>query len=138
MELRFDTPSKRGFTDEGPLNAGGGDGLKIWRVAVNILNKQSRTTDKEWSPAWGLGDGLTTPRRKNQLVTKCQTGPRIWTTFGTRNVTSFYSTDSPKTAASEMPRITQILWQYKRSDGMRMAVGQQTILGFSMEMLIIT
>jgi hypothetical protein len=26
--------------------ADGGDGLHIWRVAANILNKQSRTDDK--------------------------------------------------------------------------------------------
>jgi hypothetical protein len=26
----------------------------IWRVAANILNKQSRTADKEWSSSWGL------------------------------------------------------------------------------------
>jgi hypothetical protein len=29
-----------------PQVADGGDGLQIWRVAVNILNKQSRTADK--------------------------------------------------------------------------------------------
>jgi len=26
-----------------------GDDLKIWRVAANMLNKQSRTDEKEWS-----------------------------------------------------------------------------------------
>jgi len=26
--------------------------------------------------AWGLGEGLTTPRRKKKLVTKCYTRPR--------------------------------------------------------------
>jgi hypothetical protein len=25
------------------------EGLQIWRVAANILNKQSRIADKEWS-----------------------------------------------------------------------------------------
>jgi len=25
-----------------------GDGLQIWRFAVNMLNKQSRTADKWW------------------------------------------------------------------------------------------
>ncbi|KAJ4430131.1 hypothetical protein ANN_22341 [Periplaneta americana] len=39
------------------------DGLQIWRVAANILNKQSWTADK------GLGEGLTTHHRKKQLVT---------------------------------------------------------------------
>jgi hypothetical protein len=32
----------------------GGDGLQIWRVATNILNKQSQAADKGWSS--GLGD----------------------------------------------------------------------------------
>jgi hypothetical protein len=50
--------------------ADGGDGLYIGRVEANILNKQSRT-------AWGLGEGLTTPDRKNQLVTKCYRGPHV-------------------------------------------------------------
>jgi len=26
----------------------------IWRVAANILNKQSRTADKEWSSSLGV------------------------------------------------------------------------------------
>jgi hypothetical protein len=40
-----------------PQAENGGGGLQMWRVAANILNKQSRT-------AWGLGVGLTTPHRK--------------------------------------------------------------------------
>jgi hypothetical protein len=36
-----------------------GDGLRIWRVAANILNKQSRTADRGGPPAWGLGGMLT-------------------------------------------------------------------------------
>jgi thiamine biosynthesis protein ThiC len=36
-----------------PVVADGGDGLCIWRVAANIVNKQSRTADKGWSS--GLG-----------------------------------------------------------------------------------
>jgi hypothetical protein len=31
----------------------GGDGLQIWRVAANILNKQSRIAGKEWSSNLG-------------------------------------------------------------------------------------
>ena len=41
------------------------------RIAVNVLNKQSRTADKGWAPAWGLGEVLTTPHRKN--VSCCET-----------------------------------------------------------------
>jgi hypothetical protein len=47
-----------------PQVADGGESLQIWRVAANILNKQSRTADKGGPPAWGLGGGLTTPHRK--------------------------------------------------------------------------
>ena len=35
----------------------------IWRVSANILNKQLRTADKEWSSSLGLGQMLTTPDR---------------------------------------------------------------------------
>jgi hypothetical protein len=41
-----------------PRVADRGDGLQIWRVATNILNKQSRTADSGWSSS--LGVGLTT------------------------------------------------------------------------------
>jgi hypothetical protein len=30
-----------------PQVANGGDGLQIWRVAANILSKQSRTADRK-------------------------------------------------------------------------------------------
>jgi hypothetical protein len=35
--------------------ADGGDGLQIWRVAANILNKQSRTSYKGWFSSLGAG-----------------------------------------------------------------------------------
>jgi len=40
-----------------PRFADGGDGLQIWKVAPNILNKQSGTADKEWSSDLGVGRG---------------------------------------------------------------------------------
>jgi hypothetical protein len=40
-----------------PQVADGGDGLQIWRVAANILNKQSRTVDK------GVGRGANNSSR---------------------------------------------------------------------------
>jgi hypothetical protein len=51
------------------------------RVAANILNKQSRIADKVWSssPDWGLGEMLTTPRRKKYHVTKHKLVFRTWT-----------------------------------------------------------
>jgi hypothetical protein len=32
-----------------------GQGLQIWRVAADILNRQSRTADKGWSSSMGVG-----------------------------------------------------------------------------------
>jgi hypothetical protein len=37
-----------------PQVADGGDGLQIWRVAADILNKQSRTASKGWSCTLGV------------------------------------------------------------------------------------
>jgi hypothetical protein len=37
-----------------PQVADGEDGLQIWRVAANILNKQSRTADKQWFFSLGV------------------------------------------------------------------------------------
>jgi hypothetical protein len=33
------------------------NGLQLWRVAANILNKQLRTADKGWSSSLGVGRG---------------------------------------------------------------------------------
>jgi hypothetical protein len=46
------------------LGCGWRNGLRIWRVAANTLNKQSRTAEKGWSSSWGLGEVLTTPHHK--------------------------------------------------------------------------
>jgi hypothetical protein len=40
--------------------AGGGD-LQIWRIATNILNKQSRTDERGGPTAWGFGRGANNP-----------------------------------------------------------------------------
>jgi hypothetical protein len=42
-----------------PRVADRGDGLQIWRVAANILNKQWPTVGGP--PAWGLGGGANNP-----------------------------------------------------------------------------
>jgi hypothetical protein len=36
---------------ERPQVAGGGDGLQIWRVEANVLNKQSWIAQKGWFPS---------------------------------------------------------------------------------------
>jgi hypothetical protein len=37
------------------------NGLQIWKVAANILNKQSRTADKGWSSSFRVGQGANNP-----------------------------------------------------------------------------
>jgi hypothetical protein len=44
-----------------PQVADGGDGLQIWSVAANVLNKQSRTADRGWSSSLGVGRGANNP-----------------------------------------------------------------------------
>jgi hypothetical protein len=38
-----------------PQIADGGEGLQIWRVAADILNKELQTANKGWSSALGVG-----------------------------------------------------------------------------------
>jgi hypothetical protein len=45
------------------------DGLQIWRVAVNILNKQRGQPTRGGLPAWGLGGWLTT--RETLYLLRC-------------------------------------------------------------------
>jgi hypothetical protein len=51
-----------------PRAADGGVGLQIWRVAANILHKQSRTDDRDGPRAWGLDKELTVPHRKRNSL----------------------------------------------------------------------
>jgi len=51
------------------------DGLKVWRIAVNVLNKQSWMADKGWPFRYEVNNFLTV---KTQHVTKCYTGPCSW------------------------------------------------------------
>jgi hypothetical protein len=89
-----------------PQVADGGDSLQFWRLAENILNKQSRTADKGVAfqlGGWAWGTQILTV--KNKLVTKDHKKPRTWTDsldnrpkrkkmdmrFGTWNVRNMYS-----------------------------------------------
>jgi hypothetical protein len=40
------------------------NGLQIWRVTANILNKYCEQSTRGGPPAWRLGEVLTTPARK--------------------------------------------------------------------------
>jgi hypothetical protein len=44
-----------------PQVADRGDGLQVWTVASNILNKQSRTADRGWPSSLGVGRGSNNP-----------------------------------------------------------------------------
>jgi hypothetical protein len=46
----------------------------IWRVAANILNKQSRKSTRGGAPVLGLGEVPTTPHRKNVFSYEMFTG----------------------------------------------------------------
>ena len=52
-----------------------------WKVAVNILNKQSRTADKGWPSSLGVGRcSKNFSPQKRYLVTKCSCRkPWMWT-----------------------------------------------------------
>jgi hypothetical protein len=52
-----------------PQDADGGNALQVWRVAANILNKQSRTADKGWSSSLGIGRGAnnSSPQKISSL-----------------------------------------------------------------------
>jgi hypothetical protein len=47
--------------------ADGGEGFQIWRVAANILNKQSLKADREKSFSLGVGRGATTPPHRKVM-----------------------------------------------------------------------
>jgi hypothetical protein len=37
------------------------NGLQLWRLAMNILNKQPRTNDKGWLSSLGVERGVNNP-----------------------------------------------------------------------------
>jgi hypothetical protein len=53
----------------------GEEGLHIYRIAGNILNKQSHAADSGWSSSLELGWVLTIPYHKGQHITICYIGP---------------------------------------------------------------
>jgi hypothetical protein len=53
-----------------PQVVNGGECLQIWKVSVNILNKQSRTADKGWTSSLSLDMGLTTPHLEKIICYK--------------------------------------------------------------------
>jgi hypothetical protein len=50
-----------------PRVADTGDGLQIWRVAANLLNKELRTDDSGWPSSLGAGRGKQPPTVKHYI-----------------------------------------------------------------------
>ena len=57
----------------------------IWRVAVNILNKQLRTSDKWWSSSLRVGRVARTPHHKNISVIQKGLRPGLILWFNPHN-----------------------------------------------------
>jgi hypothetical protein len=51
-----------------PQAADGGDGLQIWRVAANILNKQSTRAERRWTCSLRVGRGANNPLTVKALI----------------------------------------------------------------------
>jgi hypothetical protein len=63
---------------EYPQVSDGGNGLQIWNVAANTMNKQSWTADKGVVLQLGGLGREQTPHCKYHLATKCYTQPQMW------------------------------------------------------------
>jgi hypothetical protein len=66
---RCERPSERRCSSSG---CNGEDGVREKKVAVNVLNKQQRTSDKGCPRFWWLGDLLTTPYQVTALLNIAQ------------------------------------------------------------------
>jgi hypothetical protein len=55
-----------------------GDGLQIWKVPANILEKIRGQPTRRGPPVRMLGVELITPHHKKYFVMKCYTGPWTW------------------------------------------------------------
>jgi hypothetical protein len=58
-----------------------GTALPIWRVAANILNKQSRTADKRWPSSLGVGRCANNSSPQNLALLRNASG--LYWSFGT-------------------------------------------------------
>lgn len=57
------------------------DGLKLWRITANAVNKQLWTADKGWSSSFRVEHRANNPalKKKNNVVTKHLIKPQTWT-----------------------------------------------------------
>jgi len=62
-----------------PQVVGGEYSLQTWRIAENMLNKQSWTASKGWSSRWGVGWGTNNSSpQKTSLLWYVTQGLRLW------------------------------------------------------------
>jgi hypothetical protein len=54
------------------------NGLQLWSLAANILNKQSRTDNKGWPSSLGVGRGVNNTLTVKKSVTNNLHKPRTW------------------------------------------------------------
>jgi len=66
--------------------AAGREGLQIWRVTANIVNKKSQTADNGWPFKFGVGRGVnnSSPYEKKNLSRNVTQGLglRLWSDVG--------------------------------------------------------
>ena len=85
-ELCYPTPWSVGQCNHGvayPQVADGGDGIQIWRVTANVLNKQLRTTNKGWSSSVGFVEGQTSHAKTLIIYKMYQKASDLEGSFGT-------------------------------------------------------
>jgi hypothetical protein len=72
-----------------PRVAGGGDGLRLWSVAANILNKIARKAEKEWSSSLEVGRGDNSSLKKTACYEMSHRAKELDGVFGTTQATKY-------------------------------------------------
>jgi hypothetical protein len=81
-------------------------GLQQWRVAANIVNKQPRINDKEWSSSLGVGRGAnnSSPSDLDDSLDKRPRRRNMDMRFGTWNIRRLYRAGSIMTVSKGLSR----------------------------------
>jgi hypothetical protein len=128
-----------------PQVADEGDSLKFWRVAANILNKQSRTADEGWSSSFGVWRGAnnsspykisllrktTRSLGRGRITWINDLSERKWMRFGTWNVRSMYRACSLRAVVKEISKYKLDLvgvWEIRWDGGGREPAGKYTFV----------
>jgi hypothetical protein len=98
LESTVNTSSQHGASS----GCGWRNGLQLWKLAVNILNKQPRTDNKGWSSSLGVGRGDNNPSPDS--LDKRPKLRNMDMRFGMWNVSSLYRAGSLMTVSRELAR----------------------------------